>query len=100
MKSLKVNKEQADKMDEDVKTEREDLYKAIAKRGYFKRLLQYNKPYWLIIVGLISSGIQGMTMPVFGYFYVKILFSMFSKDLEEAGMMGMWVIINAIISFT
>nr|AOQ25828.1 ABC transporter B family member 1 [Moneuplotes crassus] len=79
---IKSKKEEADALDEDIKKEKDELIAQIKKKGYFKRLLEYNKPYWLIIVGLISSGIQGMTMPVFAVFYVKILFAMFEEDLE------------------
>lgn len=50
---IKTNKEKADKMDEEVKRMKEDFLTAIKKKGYFKRLIQYNKPYWLIVVGLI-----------------------------------------------
>lgn len=63
---MKSKKEEADQIDKDLQEEKEQLLKDIAKKGYFKRLLQYNKPYWLIAVGLICSAIQGMTMPLFG----------------------------------
>jgi ATP-binding cassette subfamily B (MDR/TAP) protein 1 len=56
-------KAEADAIDEDIKKEKEELIAKVKKKGYFKRLLAYNKPGWLIIVGLISSGVQGMTMP-------------------------------------
>jgi ATP-binding cassette subfamily B (MDR/TAP) protein 1 len=83
---LKNKKEQADQIDEESKNEKEELYKSIAKRGYFKRLMKYNRPYWLIAIGLVVSAIQGMTMPLFGFFYVKILFAMFDDDIEQIGM--------------
>jgi ATP-binding cassette subfamily B (MDR/TAP) protein 1 len=87
VEELKNKKEQADQIDEELKTEKEELYKSIAKRGYFKRLMKYNKPYWLIALGLVVSAIQGMTMPLFGFFYVKILFAMFDDDIEQIGML-------------
>jgi len=92
-------KEQADKLDEDVKKEKEELIKQIKKKGYFKRLIQYNKPYWLIIVGLISSGVQGMTMPVFAVFYVKVLFSMFENDLSTIAWYCFGMACNCLVSF-
>ena len=68
---MKNKKEQADDIDADVQREKDRLFENIKKKGYFKRLLSYNKPYWLIGVGIISSAIQGMTMPVFGILLVK-----------------------------
>jgi len=70
-------------MDEEVKKEKEKLLEEIKKKGYFKRLLSYNKPYWMIVVGLISSAIQGMVMPIYGIIYVKILFQMFNDDMDK-----------------
>ena len=62
---MKTQKEKADEMDRILKEEKEELFKSIKKKGYFKRLLKYNKPYYLIFVGLVSSLLHGMGMPVF-----------------------------------
>lgn len=41
----------------------------------FKRLLLYNKPYYLIFIAVICSALQGCVFPIYGWFYVKILFA-------------------------
>lgn len=78
-------KAEADEMDEVKKKENEELIKQIKKKGYFKRLFKYNKPYYLIFVGLISSALQGLSFPTFGVFYVKAFFAMFDYDLHRIG---------------
>ena len=82
---VKGKKAEADELDTKAQKEKEELYQIIKKRGYFKRLLSYNRPYFLIIIGLIGSALQGISWPVFGIFYVRAFFAMFDKDLEEIG---------------
>lgn len=65
--------DQQDKDDEEF-----DLWakKKRDKKGYFCRLLPYNKPYAIIPFGLVISGLAGCVFPVFGIFWAKILFVM------------------------
>ena len=91
-------KVEADELDIKTQNEKEELYQIIQKRGYFKRLLTYNKPYFLVIVGLIGSALQGMSWPVFGIFYVRAFFAMFDKDLEEIGINSAILVGVSIIS--
>ncbi|CAI2362505.1 unnamed protein product [Moneuplotes crassus] len=92
-------KEQADAIDADIKKEKEELLAKIKKKGYFKRLVAYNKPYWLIIVGLISSAVQGMTMPMNGFLFVKMLYAMFDDNMEEITWYCLIMIGGCFISF-
>lgn len=92
--TMKSKKAEADQIDKDLQEEKDKLLKEIEKKGYFKRLLRYNKPYWLIAVGLICSAIQGMTMPLFGLAYVKVLFAMFDEDMDA---ILLWSLIILII---
>ena len=85
-------------MDTKAQKEKEELYQIIKKRGYFKRLLSYNKPYFLVIIGLIGSALQGISWPVFGIFYVRAFFAMFDKDLEEIGINSVILVGVSIIS--
>jgi ATP-binding cassette, subfamily B (MDR/TAP), member 1 len=96
---LKDKKEEADKMDADEEEIIKEINKNIKKRGFFRRLIGYNKPYFLIAVGLLSAGVQGMVFPVFAIFYVKSLFAIFDKDFDEIGFWTIIMIIIAICSF-
>ena len=96
---MKSKMEEADAIDKETQEMKDQLLADIKKKGYFKRLMQYNKPYWLIVVGLISSAIQGMSMPVFGFFYVKVLFAMFKDDMREIVYLSIGMIGNSFISF-
>lgn len=42
----------------------------------------YQKPWYLIVIGLITSIIQGGIMPVFGFLIPKAFFSMMIFDKE------------------
>ena len=48
---------EADELDLKSEKENEIFLKKMKKKGFFKRLIQFNKPYAFIILGLISSGI-------------------------------------------
>ena len=76
---------EADEKDAITEKEKQELYQSIKKKGYFNRLLSYNKPYCLVAVGLIGSAVQGISWPVFGIFYVRVFFAMFEDDIEEIG---------------
>jgi ATP-binding cassette, subfamily B (MDR/TAP), member 1 len=94
-KNLKINKEEADKMDADAEEIINEINKEIKKRGFFKRLIGYNKPYWLIALGLISSAVQGMAFPVFAIFYVKSLFAIFQEDSDK---IRLWTLIEFVVA--
>ena len=92
---LKNKKEEADQIDKDIEEERQKLIKQLKKRGFFWRLLKYNKPYYLIFTGLICSAIQGMSFPVFGIIYVKTLFGIFIHDQDKVNFwLGMLLIVS------
>jgi len=57
--------------------------KQVPKKGFFKRLLKYNKPYYLIFIAVICSALQGCVFPVYGWFYVKILFATLALDIKS-----------------
>ena len=92
---LKNKKDEADQIDKEYEEERQKLIKQLKKKGFFWRLLKYNKPYFLIFTGLICSGIQGMAFPIFGLIYVKTLFGIFVHDQNEV---NFWLGILLIIS--
>ena len=92
---LKNKKDEADQIDKEYEEERQKLIKQLKKKGFFWRLLKYNKPYFLIFTGLICSGIQGMAFPIFGLIYVKTLFGIFVHDQNEVNFwLGMLLIVS------
>jgi len=96
---LKNKTEEADKMDKDSMEETKELIKQLKKKRFFGRLLKYNKPYYLIAVGLISSAVQGMAFPVFAIFYVKTLFSIFEENMGDIEFWTGMMVIVSIFSF-
>lgn len=43
---------EADNIDEILMNARDEFLQNVKKRGYFKRLLKYNRPFWLVLIGL------------------------------------------------
>ena len=76
------------------------LEKKIKKKGFFMRLLPFNRPYLFIIFAVIGSAVQGVMMPIFGWFYVKILFNTLTIDMDSVEKWILLVLILAAISFT
>jgi len=86
-------------LDEDLEKEKQELYAQIKKRGYFGRLLKYNKPYSFIYLGLLCSAIEGMNKPLFGVFYAKALFAIFKFDYDGVDRYCLYLTLLCIISF-
>ena len=70
--------------------------------GYFKRLSAYNKPAYLIIVGVLGSMVNGAVAPVVGWAFAEIL-GILTPPMELIGgkefvkeELTFWVIVAAI----
>lgn len=74
-------KEEADKKDEIKKENLDKILDESSKWGYFKRLVSYNKPFSLVLIAVLCSALQGCVYPVYGWFFVKILFAQLSLNL-------------------
>ena len=63
----------------------------------------YNKPSYLVFVGLMFSTLAGCVFPVFGVFLTKSLFAMMIPDLElmwdEANKWNLNMFFIAVIAF-
>ena len=73
-----------------------------SKLGYFKRLSAYNKPAYLIIVGVLGSMVNGAVAPVVGWAFAEIL-GILTPPMELIGgkefvkeELTFWVIVVAI----
>lgn len=58
---------------------------ASRKKGFFGRLMSYNKPCFNVLIGFIVTVIQGSVFPLFAVPLVKMLFiySIYYNDLEK-----------------
>ena len=68
--------EAIDKKDAEAEEERNKIIEENKKGDFFKRLLPYNHPQWLIPVGFMFSAIAGSFFPVFGIGQANAMFSM------------------------
>jgi ATP-binding cassette subfamily B (MDR/TAP) protein 1 len=46
------------------------------KKGYGKRIIPFNKPAYMVFLGVILSLIKGAVFPVFSIFFSKIIFNL------------------------
>ena len=76
-------KKLADEEEEKRAETREKLEEKVKKTGFFKRLVVYNTPYFLIPIAIFASACQGVVMPLYGWFYTKLIFSTFMLELPE-----------------
>jgi len=44
-------------------------------------LLDYNKPFSIVLIAVLCSALQGCVYPVYGWFFVKIIFAQLSLNL-------------------
>ena len=61
--------------------------------------MPYNKPFVFIFFAIIGSAVQGVMMPIYGWFYVKILFNTLFIDMDEVEFWILFVLMLAAISF-
>lgn len=75
----------------------------MAKKKFGSRLAPYNKPFILVIIGLVTSLIQGCIFPTFGVFITKNLFTFMIPDKqllrEGANAWCLYMFIAALVAF-
>lgn len=96
--SLKM-KNEADVLDEEESKRQGILQKKIAKKGFFMRLCRYNKPWPLIPIAVITSALNSLVFPLYGWFYVELLFHTMALNMKEVGNWTLYIVIVGVCGF-
>lgn len=103
IKEEKDMKEKADKIDEEEDARVKAITTKLEKANFLGRLAPYNKPIINVLIGLVTSLIQGCIFPVFGFIMAKILFAYMIPDMEtmydESKKWCLGLFICALVSF-
>lgn len=79
-------KKKIDSKDEEEQKEIDSLVEENKKKSAFKKLLPYNRPFSLVIIGCIFSAINGLPNPLTGLILSK-LFAVFPIPFEYLAML-------------
>lgn len=82
-----------EKCNETLDAKEEELAKALEpvtdpkkqESTFQKKLFEYNKPIYNILIGFFFQGLNGVLGPMFGWFIIKCLFAMilYSPDYKD-----------------